>query len=138
MVLRILIIALVLIPQFSNGQKLVDEIKRKFLGAYQGTISTYKVDTGSELIDVEETIIFINLTNDHIIIEIGNNKISGFYTVLFEGEDYYVLNARLEGQLQSERIIVHQKGKTLTREGIHPQPNAVLEKLSRKEVKNRN
>lgn len=137
MVLRFLILSLILIPQFSSGQKLVDEIKKKYFGAYQGTIAAYKLDTGAELVAVEETTIFIVLTEDNIILEIGNNKTSGTYSVLFEGDDYYVLNAIIEGQIQSERIVVHQKGKTVTREGIHPQPNAVLDKLSRKELKNR-
>lgn len=138
MVLRLLILALILIPQFSSGQKLVNEIKKKYFGSYEGTISAYKMDTGSELVVVEETVIFIVLTEDNIILEIGNTKTSGTYSILFEGEDYYVLNAIIEGQSQSERIIVQQKGKTLTREGIHPQPNVVLEKMSRKELKSRN
>lgn len=135
--IRLIFLSLFILPFFVSGQKLVDDIKKKYFGGYAGTISAYKLDTGLELLDVQETPIFVLISEDAIILEIGNNKTSGTYTVLFEGDDYYVLNAKIEGQMQSERIVVHQKGKTLTREGIHPQPNAVLEKLSRRELKNR-
>lgn len=137
MVFRLLFIALLIFPQFVNSQKLVDEIKKKHFGTYQGMIPAYQLDNGTELIDVKATPIFIVLTSTHITLEIGNTKISGTYTVLFGGEDYYVLNAVMQDQLQNERILVHQNGNSITREGIQPQPSVVLEKMSRKELKNR-
>ncbi len=137
MVIRLLFIALLILPQFASAQKLVDEIKKKHFGTYQGVIPAYKLDNGAELIDVKAIPIFIVLTSNNITIEIGNTKTSGTYTVLFGGEDYYVLNAVMQDQLQSERILVHLNGNSITREGIQPQPTVVLEKMSRKDLKNR-
>lgn len=108
-----------------DAQKPID-LKKKYLGYYEGTIPSFKMDSGEDLITVMETAIRVVIAEDKVTIEIGKNKTSGSYSVLFKGDGYWVLDCRMEDQLAGERIVVFKRGKTITREGLYPQPNAVL------------
>jgi len=129
------IVVLVILPLFSNAQKLVEEVKKKYYGTYVGEIPKYSLDTGKDLVEVEATNLKIQLDANYVILDIGIQHFTGTYSVLFQGSDYYVLHVTIDGQLQPERILVHMKSKTMTREGMYPQPNANLRKLSAKELK---
>ncbi len=133
---RLTFFILLVLPLFSNGQKLVDEVKKKYFGTYLGEIPTYSLDTGTDLVQVNATDLKIQLDADYVIVDLGKEHFTGTYSVLFQGVDYYVLTVQLEEQLSPERLVVHMKTKSMTREGIYPQPNAELKKLSKKELKN--
>lgn len=135
---RLAFFILLFLPLFSTGQKLVEEVKKKYFGTYSGEIPSYSLDTGNDLVKVQSTDLKIQLDANYVILDLGKEHFTGTYSVLFMGVDYYVLDVKLEGQLQSERLVVHTKSKTMTREGIYPQPNAELKKLSKKELKNLN
>ncbi len=133
---RLTFFILLVLPLFSNGQKLVDEVKKKYFGTYLGEIPTYSLDTGTDLVQVNATDLKIQLDADYVIVDLGKEHFTGTYSVLFQGVDYYVLTVQLEEQLSPERLVVHMKTKSITREGSYPQPNAELKKLSKKELKN--
>ena len=132
---KILFLILFSFPLFVQGQKLVDEIKKKHFGVYRGEIPAFSMDTGKDLVDVTAVEIIVEVEAEKVVLHIGNQHLVGAYTVLFKGDDYYVLDVTLNRQLQHERLVIHQRGKMMTREGIYPQPNAKLKKLSKKEIK---
>lgn len=111
-----------------EAQKLVSGLKKKYFGEYIGVIPAYSYNTGNDLIEVSKTEIEIELTESTIVLTIGLNKRTGSYVVLFKGDKYYVLEAKFENELKKERIIVPVKGKSISREGTYPQPNAELVK----------
>ncbi len=134
MLSRLILLIILFCTASLNAQTLVDDLKKKYYGIYQGEIPGYEYNTGTALIDVTPTSILVEVSEEYVILEIGKSKKSGSYTVLFKGDDYYVLDALFEGEPVGERLVVHQN-KTMTREGTFPQPNAKLEKLSRREAR---
>lgn len=102
------------------------ELKRKYFGTYAGDISSFQLDSGKELIDVDFTEIKITISDSAIDFFIGKNHLTGSYVVLFEAKTYYLLDCRIENQLAGERIVVYKKGKKISRDGLYPQPNAFL------------
>lgn len=126
--IRIILVVICLAPLFSMAQKPI-ELKKKFFGTYTGEISSFKLDTGEDLVDVDKTVIKINIEQDSIQFNIGRNELGSTYTVLFEAAKYYVLDCKVNGRLAGERIVVYKKGKKISRDGLFPQPNALLYKV---------
>lgn len=122
-----ILILFAVLPLVSMGQKEIT-LRKKYLGAYKGTIPAYKMDTGDEVVEVSSAAIAINLTPEDVTISIGNNSLHGKYTVMFEAKDYYLLDVVVDGQLANERIMVYKHGKHLSRDGMYPQPVAELNK----------
>ena len=116
-----------LIPLISEAQKPA-KLKRRHYGSYSGTIAGFQMDTGSDLVEVSPTDININLTKTSVLITICAQKLSGSYVILFQGDNYFVLDADIQGQLANERIVVYNRGKKISRDGMFPQPNATLYK----------
>lgn len=105
-----------------------ETLKKKYFGTYVGTMSGYLLDTGQEVVTVEPTELTIQLSENAISMDIGRFHITGDYRIIFSNKEYWVLNATIEGQLQTERITVYKKGNTIMREGVYPQSNTDLEK----------
>jgi len=107
----------------SLGQKEVS-LKKKYFGKYIGEVPsyTYKIDIGSGIVQISSSSIYVFIDKDVIVLEVGNNKLTGSYDVLFKARAYYLLEAKMEGQIATERIMVYKRGKHLSREGMFPQP----------------
>lgn len=125
---HLLIIGLLLLSVQSLAQKEI-VLKKKFLGAYKGTIPAYMMDTGEQILEVSSTNIFVNITDADITISIGNNSLHGSYVVMFEAKDYFLLDVKIDNQLANERILVYKQGKRISRDGMFPQPIAELSKV---------
>ena len=123
--MRLLLLVFVLVPIIGSSQKPI-ELKSKFLGIYEGKISSFLMDSGKDLLSVEESSITIQITAEAIFFAIGSNKKSGIYTVLFEADKYFLLDCKINGQLANERVVVFKKGKKISRDGLYPQPNTIL------------
>jgi len=123
---RSLLLLIILLPGFSVLT--FGQLKKTYLGKYEGTIPAYEINTGSERIEVEAAAIEIRLEAAKIAMHIGDGRATGTYTVLFDTRAYFVLEAKMDGHPAPERIIVYRKGKKISREGIRPQPDALLEK----------
>jgi hypothetical protein len=102
------------------------ELKRKYFGTYTGDISSFQLDSGKEILEVDYTGIEVTISDSTIDLSIGKNQLKGSYTVLFEAKTYYLLDCKIENQLAGERIVVYKKGKKISRDGLYPQPNAFL------------
>lgn len=115
----------------SFGQQEIS-LKKKYFGKYRGTISAYQYESDNRLINVAESEILIDLFKEEITIKIGKNENRGSYEVMFEADDYFLVDAKMDGVLATERILVYKKGKKLGRDGMYPQPVCELERYARK------
>ncbi len=122
----LLFLALILSSGLAAQQDI--SLKRKYLGTYSGEIPGYYLESGRELMEVAAAPLQIEIGRDFVEFVLGNERIRGTYKVLLAVKNYYVLEAYLEGQEIPERIVVFRKGKQISREGIYPQPNALLNK----------
>ena len=117
-----LILTLLLILPISLSAQKEYTLKSRFLGQYKGEISSYNIDTGKKIMKVSSSAIYIELEKEKITITIGNNQLTGTYAVMFKAKKYYLIDARIEDQLATERIIVYTRGRKLSRDGMYPQP----------------
>lgn len=121
----------ILFVSLSWSQKEIS-LKRKYFGKYKGIVSSYTYKEANKLIEVSETTIYVDLFKEEIRIKIGANEMTGSYVVMFEANDYYLVDAKMEGSIVTERIIVYKKGKRIGRDGIYPQPVSELTRYARK------
>lgn len=128
---KMLVLILLVTPLIGFSQKKVN-LKKKYFGQYKGTIPAYNIDAGEEILRVSESLIFINLAKDEISVTVGNNKLYGTYKVMFAAKTYYLLDAKIDGQLATERIMVYKRGKKIARDGMYPQPVCELKKYKAK------
>jgi hypothetical protein len=103
-------------------------LKKKYFGSYTGEIPSYSFDAEDGIIEVAATSIKIKIKAQEVNFEIGKNAFQGTYKVLFEANNYFLLECSIENQLATERIMVFKKGKKISRDGLYPQPMAFLKK----------
>ncbi len=109
---------------FSSVQ--AQSLKRKYYGTYEGQISAYKFDAGDLLVEVDAVPIQIEINSGYLTIQIGKLVTKGDFEILFEADEYYVLDVSMENQYVGERIVVYKKGKKISRDGLYPQPSTLL------------
>lgn len=102
------------------------KLKRKYYGTYEGQINGYKFDAGQKLVEVNSVPIQIEINSGYLTIQIGKLTTKGNFEILFEADEYYVLDATMENQYVGERIVVYKKGKKISRDGLYPQPSTLL------------
>lgn len=125
------IVLFLLISPFASVAQKEITLKRKYLGKYEGVVPAYSIGSALEIVDVDETEITITIGNEFIYATIGARKLQGTYTIMFEADDYFLLDATMTGQLANERILVYKKGKKIARDGMYPQPLADLKKTKK-------
>lgn len=119
-----LIICFLLVASTGFGQHL----KKKFYGTYKGVVPAYKMDIGSDVVDVASASITIVLSPEGVVQQLGNSTKTGTWKIVATEKTYFVLSLRLEGQLAEEQVVLDKKTKILTRQGIFPQPDTPLVK----------
>lgn len=122
---NLLVISFLFLTSVAFGQSL----KKKFLGTYSGTVPSYKVDIGSGVVDVASAGLTITLTAEGVTQTLGKSVRNGTWRIDETEKTYYVILLRLEGQIAEERIVLQKKSKEMVREGIFPQPDALLRKM---------
>lgn len=105
------------------------QLKKAHLGQYAGEIGSYEISTGQELFTIQPVAVHLELGTDSLYLQIGNQHFRGTHELLLETKTYILLEATLAGQTAPERIVVYKKGKKISREGIKPQPDAILRKV---------
>ncbi len=103
-------------------------LKKKFYGTYKGVIPAYKMDIGSDVIDVAAASITIVLSPEGVVQQLGNHTKTGTWKIVTTEKAYFVLSLRLQGQLTEEQIVLDKKTKKMTRQGLFPQPDTGLVK----------
>jgi hypothetical protein len=124
MIYRFLLLLCLSLVTFSSVQ--AQSLKRKYYGTYEGQIGAYKFDAGELLVEVEAVPIQIEINSGFLTIQIGKLVTRGNFEILFEADEYYVLDAKMENQYVGERIVIYKKGKKISRDGLFPQPSTLL------------
>lgn len=110
------------------------ELKRKYLGVYEGIIPGYKVVSAQDILDVSPAPIRIKIGKNQVELTVGGNSLYGTYEIMFEAKSYYLMDVTVDGQLATERILVYKNGKHLSRDGMYPQPVTELKKAKTKNL----
>jgi hypothetical protein len=103
-----------------------NRLKRRYYGTYEGQINEYPLGAGKKLIQVSSVPIRIEINAGYLNIQVGKLNTRGTYTILFEADDYYVLDALMDSHNIGERIVVFKRGRKISRDGLFPQPSARL------------
>jgi len=110
------------------------QVKKRDQGVYKGLISSYEINTGQKLIEVDSSEIFIRLEKSSFTLKIDDVEYQGTYEVEKREKRNYVLKAKTDYSDIKEEIILFGKDKIIKRKGIFPQPDAPLRKLKKKEA----
>ncbi len=103
------------------------QMKRACFGIYKGEIEGYNMGKSNELIQIDPTSIEVQFLKDHFFMFLGDQKYEGTWKVLLETKAYYLVEATIDREAP-ERLMVYKKERKVLREGISPQPNAILVK----------
>lgn len=122
-----LLTLLLIIPLTLFAQKQIN-LKKKYFGKYKGEIAGYNIDTGEKIMRVSSSAIYVEIDKNEVSVTIGNNKLNGTYEVMFKAQSYYLVDANIEGQLATERLIIYKRGRKIARDGMYPQPVTQLKK----------
>jgi len=125
--LRCFFILVFALPLMTYGQNKI-ELKKRFIGKYKGEIPSYNIDTGKQIMKVSSSPISLELTKNELTLTIGDNELHGTYTVMFKAKSYFLVDAIIDGQLATERLIVYKRGRKISRDGMYPQPVTELNK----------
>ena len=124
-------IILFLLVSFSASAQKEVKLRRKFYGKYKGTVPSYEINTGNELIEAGETPLYIVIRKSGVSVKVGERELIGTYVVLFKADDYYLFDCNMAGQMANERILVYKRGKKLSRNGMFPQAVSMLKKYKK-------
>jgi hypothetical protein len=103
------------------------QLKKSAYGIYEGKIDGYTIGEIGESIEIDATNIEIHLFKDYIFLFVADQKFVGNWKVLLETKVYYLVEAITNSEAP-ERLMVYKKERKILREGISPQPNAILNK----------
>jgi hypothetical protein len=104
------------------------KLKKKFLKTYSGKIPAYEMNLNNQIIPVNSSNLEVRLTKDSIYVNVGESKWEGTYIVSKLENKKFELMGKMLGTGIPERLLLDSKQKKLTRKGLFPQPDAILEK----------
>lgn len=107
-------------------------LKKRFYGEYTGQIGAYKLNTGSQLIDVASTDVSVKLRKTDLNFTIGRNEMTVHYTWEKRDKTTLILTFKRAVDESPETLFLDKKTKSITRLGLFPQPNAQLTKKKKK------
>lgn len=105
------------------------QIKKKDLGTYKGTIPSYKINNGSQLLEVASCSITVSLDKDSLKLVIGSKTYSGAYEVKKIKRRAYNIHLTTPHSQIEEVFRLDGKEREMLRKGIFPQPDCELFKL---------
>lgn len=105
------------------------QIKKKDLGTYKGSIPSYKINNGSQLLEVASCSITVSLDKDSLKLVIGSKTYSGAYVVKKIKRRAYNIHLTTPHSQIEEVFRLDGKEREMLRKGIFPQPDCELFKL---------
>lgn len=126
---KFFIFIFLVISAFSNAQK---PLKKKFLGKYEGEIPAYKINTGSQFIDVSSTSISLSIQKNELVFMVGRNEMTVPYSWIKKDKKTIQIVFLRSIDETKEIVILTKKTKEILREGVYPQPKCILKKVKKK------
>ena len=108
---------------------LTAQIKKKDLGHYTGTIETYKINSGQELLTVEACPISITLNKENLLLKIGLKEYTAAYRIKKLERRSYIITVSIPYSDLEESFSLNGKNKEMLRKGLFPQPDCTLKKV---------
>ncbi len=103
--------------------------KKKYLKAYDGTIPSYSINLGEEIVKVNSEYLKVTLKKDSLFVLVGKVKYGGTYKVEKITKKEYKITGAMEETGIPALFFLDLKNKTLLRKGVFPQPEAILQKV---------
>lgn len=129
---NILILVGVLLLSYSTwAQSSKGDLKKKYLGFYEGKMNGYYLSDGLATVPVDESKCRVVLQPNKLTFALDDQAKSGSYSVLMQTKEYAVLEVTYENDPIRDRFVLPKKGKILNREGLTPQPNVTLNKVKK-------
>ena len=126
---KFFIFIFLVISALSNAQK---PLKKKFLGKYEGEIPAYKINTGSQFIDVSSTSISLSIQKNELVFMVGRNEMTVPYSWIKKDKKTIQIEFLRSTDETKEIVILTKKTKEILREGVYPQPKCILKKVKKK------
>ena len=104
------------------------QIKKKDLGRYVGTIESYKINSGQELLTVKACPISVTLNKESLLLNIGSKEFKTVYRMKKIERRSYMIFIDVHNSDLEESFKLNGKDKIMLRKGIFPQPNCELKK----------
>lgn len=125
--MKILLTFVILVGNLSLFSQSI-KLKKKYLKTYIGRLPAYEMNLNNQLIPVNSSNIEVILTKDSIYVNVGASKWEGTYTVLKIEKKKFELTGSMSGTGIPEILLLDAKQRKITRKGLFPQPDAILEK----------
>ena len=123
--MKMVLLGFILICSFG----LTAQIKKKDLGHYTGTIETYKINSGQELLTVEACPISITLNKENLLLKIGLKEYTAAYRIKKLERRSYIITVSIPYSDLEESFSLNGKNKEMLRKGLFPQPDCTLKKV---------
>ena len=104
------------------------QIKKKDLGRYVGTIESYKINSGQELLTVKACPISVTLNKETLLLNIGSKEFKAIYRMKKIERRSYMIFIDVPYSDLEESFSLNGKDKIMLRKGIFPQPDCALKK----------
>ena len=105
------------------------KLKKKYLKAYDGTIPSYSINLGEEIVKVNSEYLKVTLKKDSLFVLVGKVNYGGTYKVEKITKKEYKITGAMEETGIPALFFLDLKKKTLLRKGVFPQPEAFLQKV---------
>lgn len=102
------------------------KLKKKYLKAYDGTLPSYSINLGEEIVKVNSEYLKVTLKKDSLFVLVGKVKYGGTYKVEKITKKEYKITGAMEETGIPALFFLDLKNKTLLRKGVFPQPEALL------------
>ena len=122
--MKMFLLAFILICSFD----LTAQIKKKDLGRYTGTIESYKINSGQELLTVQACPISITLNKENVVLKIGSQEYKAAYAIKKLERRSYIITVSTPYSDLEESFSLNGKNKEMLRKGLFPQPDCLLKK----------
>ena len=122
--MKMVLLGFILICSFG----LTAQIKKKDLGKYTGTIESYKINSGQELLTVEACPISITLNKENLLLKIGLKEYTAAYRIKKLERRSYIITVSIPYSDLEESFSLNGKNKEILRKGLFPQPDCTLKK----------
>lgn len=126
---KIIILIFLVFTSCLNAQK---ALKKKYCGSYEGEIAAYKINTGSQLIDVSSTTVSVKILKKELTFKVGRNEMIVPYKWIKKDKKSIQIEFTRMTDETKEILILNKKTKEILREGLYPQPKCVLKKVKKK------
>jgi len=118
-----------IISTFFSFQSAAQQLKKKNLGVYTGTIPSYTLAVGEQVLEVSSTGIQLEFKADKQVTEtIGSVPTNGTYTIVSESKTEIIVVVNYPNAMVQEELVLNRKTHELERKGFYPQPGCILKK----------